>query len=188
MSRPGETKVTLTQERVRELLNLNVETGVMTRRVSMTNRIKVGDVVGCSSKSNGYLKADVDGKRYYVHHLVWLYVHGYFPEHDVDHIDRNPLNNAPSNLREVSRSCNLRNAGLRSDNISGVKGVKWYKRDQTWQVSIGPGFKNSKFLGRYRCLIEAAAHRYAAETCLNWNDCDANSSAYQYLKQQGIIK
>ena len=42
---------------------------------------------------------------------------------------------------------------------------------------------NSKMykLGRYLVLEDAVCARLAAEQCLNWNDCDDSSSAYQFV-------
>ena len=55
---------------------------------------------------------------------------------EVDHIDRNPLNNCRSNLRWCTRSQNTCNEGLRSTNKSGVKGVHWSERNQRWTTRI----------------------------------------------------
>ena len=53
----------------------------------------------------------LDGKtkRYHAHRLVFLYIDGYFPAADVDHIDGNGLNNARINLRKVSHQENMKN-------------------------------------------------------------------------------
>lgn len=54
----------------------------------------------------------------------------------VDHIDGDPLNNQKSNLRIVSQKQNLRNSRTRHNNLSGYKGVGWYKNYKKWQVRI----------------------------------------------------
>lgn len=54
----------------------------------------------------------------------------------IDHIDGNKLNNQPSNMRLATLAENARNALLRSDNTSGVKGVQWYKRYGKWMAII----------------------------------------------------
>ncbi len=71
---------------------------------------------GCSAgkeigtlKDNGYLHFGIDGKKYLVHRLAWLYVYGEMPPHDIDHIDGCRTNNAIKNLRSVDRSTNLEN-------------------------------------------------------------------------------
>jgi hypothetical protein len=77
---------------------------------------------------------------------------------DVDHIDGNGLNNTRSNLRVCSRSENLRNQRLHSDNTSGFKGVSYHKRDRKWQARIRVNGKQH-FLG-YFDTPEAAARAY----------------------------
>ncbi len=74
----------------------------------------------------------------------------------VDHIDGNGLNNNPSNLREVSRSGNRRNARKPWTNKSGHVGVSWNKRNKKWQV-VGAG----KYLGIFNDLAEAIEVRKA---------------------------
>lgn len=54
----------------------------------------------------------------------------------VDHIDRNKVDCRKLNLRFVTRCQNNMNAGIRSDNISGVKGVCWNKRRNKWEAKI----------------------------------------------------
>jgi HNH endonuclease len=53
------------------------------------------------------------------------------PKRDVDHRDRDGLNNQRENLRECSRAENLRNRGTTRNNTTGYKGVS----------SCGNGFR-----------------------------------------------
>lgn len=55
---------------------------------------------------------------------------------ETDHRDGNKLNNQKNNLRFATRSQNMMNIGLRKDNVSGIKGVSWNKRDKKWQPQI----------------------------------------------------
>ena len=75
---------------------------------------------------------------------------------EVDHIDGNSLNNRRSNLRLCSRSENMRNTKLRSDNTSGLKGAFWDAYTGRWIAAIGVNgkFKN---LGRFDTAEEAHA-------------------------------
>ena len=66
-----------------------------------------GQAVGWSSK-DGYLEAQVSGKRYKVHHIVWKLHHGFFPDR-LDHINGNRTDNRISNLRQCSVAENSRN-------------------------------------------------------------------------------
>ena len=183
-------KTPLTQERVRELFDYNELTGDLIKKVTTVGpNGKAGSIIR-TKDSSGYYQVMVDGWVRMVHRVIWVWVHGYDVENQLDHIDRCKTNNIISNLREVGISCNIRNQGLGADNKSGVKGVRWVKQEGKYQVTITcPVAKKSRTIFRtFGDFTEAVCHRYAAETCLNWNDCDANSSAYQYLKQQGIIK
>jgi hypothetical protein len=134
---------------------------------------------GCDS--HGYLIVQIDKKLYKAHRLIFLYHHGYTPEHDLDHIDRNRLNNKIENLREVSKSCNMRNSTQQNSTSSGVKGISWDKSRQKWLAHIRVN-NISKNLGYHADFTEAVAHRLAAEQCLNWGSCDLRSPAHQFIK------
>jgi hypothetical protein len=67
----------------------------------------------------------------YVHHFI---IGQPLKPWQTDHIDRNPLNNCKSNLRNVPQWLNSANRGLRTNNTSGKTGVyrkrdKWCARD-----------------------------------------------------------
>lgn len=58
-------------------------------------------------------------------------------KHNIDHKDRNKLNNLKDNLRIVTESQNQQNRELQSNNLSGWKGVSWHLYNQKWQAQIG---------------------------------------------------
>ena len=168
----------LTQERLKNLLAYDPKSGKFFRRTSRGG-FEVGTEMGCGS--NGYVLIRVDRRLYRAHRLAWLYVHGYFPEHGLDHIDRDTTNNRIDNLREVSQVCNLRNCGNRVNNTTGVKGVHWHKQIGKWRAVIAiPGRQPS--LGVYNDFVDAVCARLAAEQCLGWEGCDSSSPAYRYVK------
>ena len=139
----------------------NPETGILSHRVRTTNRIKVGDPVG-HLHSSGYLTTAIDGKAYRLHRLIWFYVTGRWPDHDVDHEDNNRANNAWDNLREGTRTQNLHN--MRAKNpASGFKGV--LRRDGSFSASIRDHGKRIH-LGSFRTGKEAAEAYDAAATAL----------------------
>lgn len=59
-----------------------------------------------------------------------------FPEFQVDHRNRNGLDNRRKNLREATRVLNIANSAIRRDNTSGAKGVHWSKSHNTWCARI----------------------------------------------------
>jgi hypothetical protein len=170
----------LTQNELKEILNYNSDTGIFTRRKNTGRRYKKGEITG--NLNNGYVQIMIKGKQYLAHRLAWLYVYGYFPENFVDHKDRIKHHNWIDNLREVTNQCNIRNVGNYKNNTSGVKGISYYKNRNRWVANI---FINGKRIDLRFCksFDEAVCYRLAAEQCVNWEGCDSNSPAYQYVKK-----
>ncbi len=171
----------ITQSELKSLLKYNFKTGNFTWRENRRPCIKAGDIAGHKGK-NGYIQIKISGKKYLAHRLAFLYVKGYFPEDDVDHKNGNPSNNWWKNLREVSKTCNLRNTKNQQRNTSGIKGVVLVEKTDKWGVSIGVNGKGIS-LGHYSCFDEAVCVRLAAEQCLGWGGCDSSSPAYQYVNK-----
>ena len=171
----------LTQERLKEVLDYNPETGIFVRKITVSSNAIVGDIAG-NIGNVGYFRISIDNKSYLSHRLAWLYIYGYFPETYIDHINRIKPDNRIENLREVSGTCNVRNMGNRISNKSGVKGVQWDYERKKWHVRIAINQK-TKHVGRYISFDEAVCARLAAEQCLDWNRCDSNSPAYQYVQE-----
>jgi len=157
--------MTLTAERLRELLHYDPATGVFTRRIATGYRgcHKAGSVCGSLDKSEGYIRIGVDGRDYWAHRLAWFYVHGVWPPHDVDHRDRIRHHNWIDNLRPATRSENLHNqVEPAPGNKSGERGVFWEPRRKRWRATISIGNKN-RHLGRFATLEEAKAAYLAAK-------------------------
>ena len=126
----------LTAETLRGLLDYDPETGEFRWRVSRGNRIKVGAAAGTVS-SNGYVVIRINGMLFKAHRLAWLYTHGMWPDHQIDHINSDKRDNRIKNLRDVSRSVNLQNQTKPpKNNTSGFFGVSWHKRKKRWGAQI----------------------------------------------------
>lgn len=154
-------QTTLTQHYVRDIFDYDPSTGVVTRKRSVSRNTKASQRVG-TVNGNGYLAVRVLKKTYSLHRIIWLHSYGYLPSKDIDHINRNRLDNRLLNLREVQRIDNCRNISKPRHNTSGCTGVSWYSRDKKWNVYIKVDKKN-KWLGRYDTIFEAAAVRRSAE-------------------------
>lgn len=83
----------------------------------------------------GYLVVSIRYKKYLVHRLVWI-MHGQADVPFIDHIDGDKLNNRIENLREANYVINNRNAGLRRDSTSGIKGVSWIRTKKRWTGQV----------------------------------------------------
>lgn len=125
------------------------------------NKQKAGNVAGTlqlESKSEKRLdwRVRIDGKKYLVSRIIYFMVNGVDPGNiEVDHQDRNPLNNNISNLSLKSRSMQVHNRGTLANNTSGAVGVIWHKQAKKWQAKLRHN-KKSYSLGLYNCKTEAA--------------------------------
>jgi hypothetical protein len=97
----------ITQDHLKHLLTYDAETGVFTWNKA-TGRAPAGAVAGWYDQ-DGYVQIRVCGKAYRAHRLAWLYVYGYLPTLDIDHVNGNPADNRISKLRETDRAGNLQN-------------------------------------------------------------------------------
>lgn len=80
------------------------------------------------------------------------------PGTEIDHINRNRLDNRRDNLRFCTRSENNRNSKLRVDNPSGERHVGWDRARRRWKVQIRHDGRNQS-IGRFISLSEAVAAR-----------------------------
>lgn len=81
-------------------------------------------------------------------------------DHEVDHRDRNRLNNFRDNLRITSCFGNNQNASKRKDNTSGVKGVSFSNQRGKWQAYINAN-KKTYNLGFFDQKEDAISARLA---------------------------
>jgi hypothetical protein len=65
---------------------------------------------------------------YYAHKLAWLYVYGFWPKEQTDHINLLSGDDRIYNLRESTHQQNQFNRGLLRNNTSGYMGVSFHKR------------------------------------------------------------
>lgn len=104
-----------------ELLLYSAEspTGLVWKNDRYTARGKIlvcrkGDVAGGLKGINAkYFRVMVNGRNYLCHRLVWAMFNNVNINFEIDHIDRNPLNNSIENLRECSSAVNCRNTTIR---------------------------------------------------------------------------
>ena len=180
----GSFNMKLTQARLKELLHYNPEMGVFTWLKTVSNSVKAGFVAGGIDSDGGYRRIRIDGKRYRSSRLAWLYMEGYFPEHEMDHRNRIKHDDGWENLRHVSHQCNTRNKNIYKTNRSGIAGVCWHKRDKKWHVSIRI-FGKLINLGTFNSKLNAAKARWGAEVKHGFPNCNTISTAYLYLKERG---
>jgi HNH endonuclease/AP2 domain len=146
----------ITSERLRSMFSYDPETGRFTRIKARQGQAKLGDIAG-STEWTGYRGIKIQGKRYREHHLAWLYVHGYMPTGEIDHINGKPDDNRIANLRECNSTQNKWNRRVQTRAVTGKKGVgfddrcvrKYYAR-----IKLGDKYIS---LGHFLTAEDAAA-------------------------------
>ena len=140
----------LTQDRLKELLTYDSNTGEFHRR-------RTGKIAGWL-EDGGYAKVYVEGHTYYAHVLAWFYIYGEWTM--VDHADTIKANNTLSNLRKANRRQNSANQGVRITNLLGVKGVQ--QRGNRFRAMITVNYRVIH-LGTFDTIEKASeAYRQAA--------------------------
>lgn len=74
---------------------------------------------------------------------------------EVDHRNRNTLDNRRDNLRPATHAQNNRNRGRNSNNASGFRGVTWSKKRKKWVAQISKDHRGF-FLGHFQKAKDAA--------------------------------
>lgn len=71
----------------------------------------------------GYLIIKVKGKQFKAHRIVWLLNKGKFPNKELDHINRNKLDNRIENLKESNRKEQNNNKDFAKNKKTNVIGI-----------------------------------------------------------------
>jgi hypothetical protein len=108
-----------------------------------------------STNSNGYKQFEHQGRTYMLHRAIWEFHNGPIPHGaQIDHIDRDPLNNHIENLRVCTQSQNQINSKRPSNNTTGYKGVL---ATPSGKFQARLGYNGTKlYLGLFSTAEEAA--------------------------------
>ena len=88
------------------------EKGELWWREKPRNGIDISKPAGSLDKYDRYHRLFYKGRHYRRSRVVYLMHHGFWPEIECDHINRNRLDDRIENLRAVTRSQNQRNSGI----------------------------------------------------------------------------
>lgn len=177
-----------TQAELASKFSYDPKTGIITRLVASYSgrgnskiQARAGDIAGSVNASTGYVEFRINSVIVKAHLVAWILYYGYVPEHDIDHINRNKADNRIENLREITRSCNVRNRPALVNNTSGFPGVSFSVREQNWKSYIT--VNNERLtLGNYKNFISAVSARAYAEELLGWEECSKSSGIKEYLQ------
>jgi ribosomal protein S17E len=130
-------------EALQSYLTYDSENGVFYWTENQTKRLRNKQAGYIDSR--GYMCIKFRTKNYKLHRLAWLFYYKELPSKDIDHIDRNKLNNKIENLRLATKQLNQWNHNsARINNKCGYRGVCNYRGK--FAASIKSNHK-SKWLG-----------------------------------------
>lgn len=134
-------------DELRLLLDYDPETGIFRWKVKRGCR-RAGEITGCPN-AQGHVVIGLNGEIHYAHRLAWALMRGKWPQHGIDHEDKDLANNRWRNLRAATASQSGANAWLRSDNKTGFKGVMYERRREKWRAEIRLPGGSVRFLGYF---------------------------------------
>jgi len=170
----------LTPELLRQLLDYDPETGLLTwkrrgpewfsdgyrtaqGRANNWNRKWAGkSALNHLYAASGYRSGAVLEVPIQAHRAAYMVYHGVRISGSIDHINGRKEDNRICNLRDVTSQENCRNAALYSSNKSGCPGVMWDQSRRRWDAKINFDGKQRR-LGRFKLKADAVAARKAAE-------------------------
>jgi len=122
-------------DNLHSVFKYNEESGKLYWKKRVANCVHVGTEAGWKSKK--YLQVTLKGVHYYIHRIIWKMQTGSIPnDKQIEHDDRNCLNNAWYNLKLVDQFTNMKNQGIPCNNSSGTIGVSFHKHSGSWMGSI----------------------------------------------------
>lgn len=163
----------LTKKFLEECFVANFETGTLTWKVRPRHHFnsergwKVFNTQ-CSGKSSLNLikkrnyqlyACQINGIRIHAHHIIWTMFHGEMFDktvYEIDHKDRNSLNNAITNLRLVTPAENSRNKSVHGSDISYDLGrERWVVRSKFMcGTNVRGRFENKDFARKFLEYID----------------------------------
>lgn len=132
------------------------------RAFKIWNKRFAGKKAFTALTSGGYLHGNFCGAKLKAHRVAWFLTYGKWPAHLIDHIDGNPSNNRIDNLRDCSDAENSKNRGRASNNRSGVTGVSWVGKIQSWHAYIYVSRSTREHLGYFKSIEDAKQARAEA--------------------------
>lgn len=139
----------MNKELLHEMFNYDSDTGNFIHKKTVKGGKRKGDIAG-SPHNCGYLQITINGNKYLLHRLIFMYFYGRWPN-QIDHINGRRSDNRIENIRECDFSKNHGNKRLNRNNTSGYKGVFYIKSSGRWMTYVA-----HKYIGTFKTKEEAA--------------------------------
>lgn len=157
----NKEKISAGEDLIKQL-RYDSETGQLFWTRKRANNIDLTKPAG-SVNGKGYVNIGItvdSGKKwsFKAHTLVWRVVTGTWPDKQLDHVNRNRVDNRIENLRLVTDQENKMNKGVQINNALGLQNIVMHGNSYRVQVMLYGKFITSK---TFRTLEQAIAHRDA---------------------------
>ncbi len=147
-----------TQNDLLNVFSYNKLTGEIRHKLNTRRCVK--GALATYKHNEGYLQLTIGSKEYLAHRVIWFIKTGQWPD-QIDHQDHNRSNNVWTNLSDVVHQKNQMNMSLKSNNSSGVNGVRILPSQRYCAFIMVQGKQIS--LGTYDTLDEAKSARQSAD-------------------------
>lgn len=108
-------------------------------KVDRRYNAKAGGVAGMQRLAKGHSRCilRICSKQYFTHTIIYILHYGKIDDDKVvDHIDGDSTNNRIENLRAILPLYNNHNRKLQANNKSGITGVQYVARAQSWVAQV----------------------------------------------------
>jgi hypothetical protein len=109
MRSPKQRETQELLDRLKTFLSYDPYRGNLAFTDTRCGAVEIGQIVGYVSKKDGYIRFEHRGELYVAHRVAWALYYGSWPEHTIDHINRDPSDNRIENLRDVPQAVNNTN-------------------------------------------------------------------------------
>lgn len=165
---------TPSQERLKELLDYDPITGILTWKNHKNRTDLNGKPCGHARNKDGHLSCEINSIKYFAHRIIYKWMTGEDPV-IMDHINGKGDDNRWHNLRNVTHRENSLNSKLPIDNKSGCAGVYYHEKQERWHANVRQ-FGKSIHLGSYKDKETAVSVRKAVNKILGFSERHGNAA------------
>ena len=164
MTASASTEKGLSLAAAHALFECDIEAGILRwkwrddRQLNWNKRY-AGKVAG--RLGNARKQVSVDGKNYYIYHIIWLFAKGVWPSEEIDHRHGVQNGDGIGNLREATSLQNTHNSTVKKSSLTGLKGVYRVKGRKDYYARIRVNGKR-RYFGPF-CCPAVANLRYQIE-------------------------
>ena len=151
-----KNKIIIGSKYAEVVLNSN-KYGELRSKIDLKDIDKISNIFwNVYNGTNGFYVSGYNKKTKNTMEFIHKYILDYYGSMEIDHINRDPLDNRRCNLRLVSRSTNQLNKSCPKNNLLGIKGIRMHHGKYQARIMVN---KKSISIGHFNTLNEAIIAR-----------------------------